>query len=110
MFFTYMLRCTDNSIYTGIASDIQRRMKEHFTKDKKCARYTRWHTAKKLEAVWQSEDRAAASRLEYRIKRLSREQKEQLIAEDAMSLLLGDVLAVEAYRRVDFSIIEAEEL
>ncbi|MDO5548403.1 MAG: GIY-YIG nuclease family protein [Eubacteriales bacterium] len=110
MYYTYMLRCTDGSIYTGIAADVSRRMKEHFTKDKRCAKYTRWHTAQKLEAIWQSEDRAAASRLEYRIKRLSREQKEQLIAENAMEQLLGNVLFVGEYRRVTLSIVGAEEL
>ena len=33
MYYTYMLRCKDNSIYTGITTDIERRMREHFSKD-----------------------------------------------------------------------------
>ena len=41
-----MLRCEDNSIYTGITTDLDRSMKEHFGKDNKCAKYTRHHTAK----------------------------------------------------------------
>ena len=103
MFYTYILRCSDDSLYTGIAADVRRRMKEHFSKDKKCAKYTRCHTAQKLEAVWQSEDRAAASRLEYRIKRLTREQKERLIAENDIEDLLGHRIAVEEYERVKIS-------
>lgn len=31
MYYTYMLRCTDDSIYTGITTDLERRMDEHFT-------------------------------------------------------------------------------
>ena len=58
-----MLRCEDNSIYTGITKDIKKRMEEHFSKDKNCAKYTLRHSAKKLEAVWQTENRALASKL-----------------------------------------------
>ena len=103
MYVTYILRCEDDTLYTGIAADLERRMKQHFSKDKRCARYTRWHTAKQLEAAWESEDRASASRLEYRIKQLTREQKERLIAEDAFAALLGEVLPSEEYRRMDLS-------
>ena len=78
-YYTYMLRCEDNSIYTGITTDIERRMEEHFAKDKKCAKYTLTHTAKKLECVWQSENRVLASKLEYYMKRLTKEQKEEII-------------------------------
>lgn len=46
MYYTYMLRCEDNTIYTGITTDISRRMEEHFCKDKKCAKYTKTHQAK----------------------------------------------------------------
>ena len=74
-----MLRCGDNSIYTGITTDLQRRMKEHFEKDEKCAKYTRHHTAKKLECAWQSENRILASKLEYAIKHISKQEKETLI-------------------------------
>lgn len=108
MFFTYMLRCADGSLYTGIAADVQRRMKEHFTKDVRCAKYTKCHTAEKLEAVWQSDDRAAASRLEYRIKQLTRGQKERLIAENALESLLGKWLTAEDYRRIETPFWEEE--
>lgn len=79
MYYTYMLRCEDNSIYTGITTNLERRMKEHFEKDDKCAKYTRRHTAKKLECAWQSENRILASKLEYAIKHISKEEKEKLI-------------------------------
>ena len=79
MYYTYMLRCKDNSIYTGITSDIKRRMKEHFSKDKRCAKYTLTHDAQKLECVWMSENRVLASKLEFFIKKLSKERKEEII-------------------------------
>ena len=102
MYYTYMLRCTDNSIYTGIATDVERRFREHLKKDEKSAKYTRTHTALKIEAVWQSESRAAASRLEYRIKKLSKEQKEALISENKLEVI-GDKLDETEYKRVEFN-------
>lgn len=86
-----MLRCEDNSIYTGIASDLERRMQEHFNKEKKCAKYTLTHTAKKLESSWQTENRVLASKLEYHIKKLTKVQKEELIKdnENLIKLLSG---------------------
>ncbi len=79
MYYTYMIRCKDNSIYTGMTSDLERRVKEHIEKDKKCAKYTSTHTATKLERAWISEDRIYASKLEYWIKKLSKKEKEELI-------------------------------
>ena len=74
-----MLRCADNSLYTGITTDVKRRMTEHFSKKEKAAKYTKNHTAKKHEAVWESDNRTLACRLEYRIKYLTKAQKEALI-------------------------------
>ena len=48
MYYTYMIRCKDNSIYTGITTNLEKRMQEHFTKDEKCAKYTKKHTAIRL--------------------------------------------------------------
>lgn len=79
MYFIYMLRCEENSIYTGITTNLERRMAEHFEKNSKCAKYTFSHTAKKLEAVWQTDGRKNASKLEYNIKKLTKEKKENLI-------------------------------
>ena len=74
-----MIRCKDNSIYTGMTNDLNRRVKEHIEKDKKCAKYTSTHTATKLERAWISENRIYASKLEYWIKKLSKKEKEELI-------------------------------
>lgn len=80
MFYTYMIRCADNSIYTGITTDLKRRFEEHTSKDKKAAKYTKLHQAQKIELAWQSETLVLASKLEYHIKkRLTKKQKEDLI-------------------------------
>lgn len=81
MYYTYMIRCKDNSIYTGITTNLEKRMQEHFTKDEKCAKYTKKHTAIRLERAWKSENRILASKLEYWIKHLTKNQKEILIKE-----------------------------
>ncbi len=83
MYYTYMLRCKDNSIYTGITTDVERRFKEHSEKKKgKCAKYTGSRQALRMEAVWQSETRETASKLEFYIKKLSKLKKERLIADN----------------------------
>ena len=79
MYYVYMLRCIDNTIYTGITVDVDRRMKEHFSKNEKCAKYTFTHSAKKLEAVWETDNKSLASKLEYAIKKLTKAKKEELI-------------------------------
>ncbi len=101
MYYVYMLRCEDNSIYTGITNDLQRRMDEHFNKTKKCAKYTMQHKAKKLECVFETLDRVSASKLEYHIKKhLTKIQKEQLIKQQIELSILSDKIDKENYTRI----------
>ncbi len=102
MYYTYMLRCEDNSIYTGITTDIEHRMKEHFSKIN-CAKYTYTHTAKKLEAVWESENRVSASKLEYHIKKLIKPKKEELIGQNNIEELLNEKIDCSQYKRLEIS-------
>ncbi len=98
MYYVYMLRCEDNSIYTGITTNVKHRMEEHFSK-KNCAKYTYTHTAKKLECVWQTENRVLASKLEYRIKQLSKAKKEELILKNNLNELFQNQLEVSKYEK-----------
>ena len=103
-YFTYQLRCSDGSLYAGIASDLKRRMKEHFSADPKCAKYTRSHPPVCLCAAWESGDRILASRLEYRLKRLSKAKKEILAAGGDLSHVFdGDFAA-------DYRPLSSEEI
>lgn len=101
-YYVYMLRCDDNSIYTGITNDIKRRINEHLAKDKKCAKYTLNHNVIKLEALWQTENRVLASKLEFWIKKLSKAQKEELITNNNLSTLLNEKIDVTKYERVNY--------
>ncbi len=81
----YLLECQDGSIYTGISNDVAARLAAH--QSGKGARYTRSHPPKALLLSIACADRAAASRLEYRIKRLSAAQKRQLQADSLTALI-----------------------
>ncbi|MFT5573317.1 MAG: putative endonuclease [Cryomorphaceae bacterium] len=71
----YILRCADNSLYTGITTDLERRLTEHNSDNKKGARYTRARRPVNLVYHEACEDRAQASSREYQLKKLSRKQK-----------------------------------
>lgn len=106
MYYTYMLRCKDNSIYTGITSNLERRMEEHFSQNEKCAKYTASHQAQKLEAVWESENRVFASKLEFHIKKsLTKKEKEELIKDyNLLDKFLGNKIEATNYKRVNIKI------
>ncbi len=82
MYFVYIIRCTDNSLYAGTARDVSKRLKEHFGKSEKRAKYTKSHDPLRLEAVWQCQTKSDALKLEYRLKELSKAQKEKLIKDN----------------------------
>ncbi len=99
MYYTYIIRCVDDSLYTGITNDLERRMTEHFQKSQKCAKYTFRHSAKNLERVWTSSDRKLASKLEYHIKRLPKIKKENLIKDpEKLNEFLGEKLDCDQYK------------
>lgn len=108
MYYTYMLRCEDDSIYTGMSKDLEKRMNEHFTQDLKCAKYTKRHKAILLEMAWQSENRSTASKLEYHIKRLSKSNKEIIIKDTKKEKELFEEMNLEKenYKRVSKEIIK----
>ena len=72
-----MLRCADGSLYTGIATDVARRISEH-EQGKRGAKYLRGRGP--LELVYQQAvgDRSVATKIEYSVKQLSRTEKEDL--------------------------------
>ncbi len=96
MYYTYLIRCSDNSLYCGITTDIKRIFTEHKEKLPKGAKYTHTHNAEKIEIVFVSENRSLASKLEYQIKRLTKEKKEILISEKSLDVL-GDKANKKCY-------------
>ena len=74
MFSLYILRCADNTLYTGIALDVEKRLKEH-NGTGLGAKYTQSRRPVKLIFSKEVGDQEAASKEEYRVKQLSRQQK-----------------------------------
>jgi putative endonuclease len=77
--WVYMLRCADQTLYTGISTEPARRFHEH-NYSPKGARYTRARRPVQPVLLVPAGDRASASRLEARLKRLTRSEKQQLLA------------------------------
>ena len=77
MWYLYILRCKDDSLYTGITTDVEKRLEAH--RSGKGAKYTRGRSP--LELVYKEEcgDHSDALRREAEIKRLPREEKLKLI-------------------------------
>ncbi len=84
--FVYILRCADDSLYTGITTELERRIAEHNDKDKRLgARYTRSRRPVTLIYHETFASRSLASKREAEIKRLTRQQKLLLIASTVSS-------------------------
>ncbi len=78
MYFVYLLLCNDMTIYTGITTDVLRRLAEH--KAGKGGHYTRAKGVKKLLYQEPQPDRSSALKREAEIKRWDRKEKLALIA------------------------------
>lgn len=79
MRFVYIVRCNDNSLYTGIAKDLTKRISDH-NNSKTGAKYTK--SRRPVDLIWSKKvaDRNEASKLELQIKKLWKQQKEEMIA------------------------------
>ncbi len=77
LYYIYILRCENSSLYTGITKNIERRFEEH--KKGKGAKYTRAKKVEKLELYFNCYGRSDASKIECFIKKLKKEQKEEIL-------------------------------
>jgi putative endonuclease len=73
----YMILCSDNSLYTGISNDVERRMLQHA--GQRGAKYFRGRQPEQLVYLESGHDRSTASQREAAIKKLRRIDKERLI-------------------------------
>ena len=76
MWYVYLLRCSDGSLYCGITNDIERRLKAH--QAGKGAKYTRARLPVKLAYTETVESKSKALKRELQIKKFSKTKKEQL--------------------------------
>lgn len=81
MWYVYILECSDGTLYTGITTDLDKRLKTH--NNGKGAKYTKARLPVVLKASFEAEDRSSASKEEYRIKQLTRKEKIELINEQS---------------------------
>jgi putative endonuclease len=75
--YVYVLRCADDTLYTGYTTDVERRVAEHDAGEG--AKYTRGRTPVELVHVESFDSKSGAMSREYEIKQWSRAEKEQLI-------------------------------
>jgi len=73
-----MVRCADDSLYTGIANDIERRLQEH-NEGRRGAKYTRARRPVTLVYTEAVADRSSAAKREAELRRMNRQEKEALI-------------------------------
>ncbi len=82
--FVYIVRCGNGSLYTGVATDVTRRLTEHQANGGRGARYLRGRGPLELVLEREVGDRGRALKVEGRIKRLPKGRKEQLLRDDAL--------------------------
>ncbi len=78
-YYVYILQTQDNTLYCGIARDVQKRFNEHVSG--KGAKYTRIHKPVEIVYTKEFENRSEAQKEEYRIKRLNKKEKLKLIGD-----------------------------
>ena len=94
-----MLRCRDDSLYTGYTPDLKARMEEHFSGGQKASKYVRSRGAKELAVFWVTEEKSDALKLEYRIKQLKKDRKESLVkGPEKLGEILGEKLDCGKYQ------------
>ena len=77
MNYTYILKCNDNTLYTGWTNNLEKRIKDH--NDGKGAKYTKTRRPVELVYYEKFETKKEAMKREYAIKQLTREEKKTLI-------------------------------
>lgn len=73
--YVYILKCADNTLYTGVTVDVERRVNEHNTDNKLAAKYTRVRRPVELVYYEELETRSLAGKREAEIKKLKRNEK-----------------------------------
>jgi putative endonuclease len=79
--YVYVLRCGDDSLYTGYTTDVRRRVAEHNAGEG--AKYTRGRTPLRLVHVERYDSQSAAMSREYEVKEWDRERKKRLVESNA---------------------------
>ena len=88
MYFVYLLRCQNNSLYCGYTTDLKRRIHEHLYA-KQGAKYTKRYKPIAIAQAWEiNASLSIAMRIEYAIKQLSKIEKELLVESTDLALYI----------------------
>lgn len=84
MWWVYLVRCGDGSLYTGITVDVERRFREHTGTGKRGAKYLRGRGPLLLAFKKKIGEKGLALKVERRIKKLGKSKKEALLNSTSM--------------------------
>ena len=98
-YYIYIIECEDDKLYTGITLDYKRRFMEH-RESKKGAKFTKAFVPKRMLLLYKTKGRSNASKLEARIKSLTKQEKEMLISDRKyFKIFFKDLLDAREFRR-----------
>ncbi len=80
----YIVRCRDNSLYTGIAKEVTRRFYEHQENGRKCSKYLRGRGPLNLVFQQHIGPKSKALKIENRVKQLTKAKKEQMLVDSTV--------------------------
>ncbi|MGF6906069.1 GIY-YIG nuclease family protein [Fusobacterium sp. PH5-44] len=102
IYYVYMLRTKIGTLYTGITTDVIRRLSEHINNEKG-AKYTKGFKIIKIELVLETIGRSNASKIEYYIKKLTKEKKEIFIKNPiSLSQKISEDLNIFSIPKLEF--------
>ncbi len=99
--YVYIIESEDGSYYTGMASNIVVRLRQHYFQKPQCAKYTKSHKMVTLKGLWVIQERQDACKLEYRIKQLTRTEKQRLISRPTLLAYDFHSLDHELYKYIE---------
>ena len=106
-YYIYILQCENGILYTGITTDYKRRFDEHskVNNSKKGAKFTKSHRPEKIVALWKTNSRSNALKLEARIKQLNKKEKSELISNNKIfKIYFSEFIDCHEFRRVKIRI------
>jgi putative endonuclease len=86
-YYCYMVKCADDTLYTGWTTDPERRLKEHNAG--RGALYTKWRRPVQMIYLEQADSRSAAQQREHALKKLTRQKKLDLIEQTIQDNMTG---------------------
>ncbi len=90
LWFVYIIRCADGSLYAGVSTDVERRLAEHRDASGKGAKYLRGRGPLEMVCAQAIGSRSQALTVESRFRKLSKEQKETLLGRECWLTMLLD--------------------